>query len=43
MCDSMDKDEIIKRIKEENKKIRIPVIKFEDFIYNLIEGVDPIA
>jgi len=33
----------LKRIKEENKKIRIPVIKFEDFIYNLIEGVDPIA
>lgn len=33
----------LKRIKEENKKIRIPVIKFEDFIYKLIEGVDPIA
>jgi len=33
----------LKRIKEENKKIRIPVIKFEDFIYKLIEGGDPIV
>ena len=30
------------RIKKENERIRIPVIKFEDFISRLIEGVDPI-
>lgn len=30
----------LKRIKEENKKIRIPIMKFEDFILNLMEGVE---
>ncbi len=32
----------LKRISEENK-IRKPVIKFEDFIVKLIDGVDPIS
>ncbi|MFX1337793.1 MAG: (Fe-S)-binding protein [Promethearchaeota archaeon] len=30
-----------KRIKEENNKIKTPVIKFEDFILKLMEGADP--
>jgi len=33
----------LKRIKEENSKIKTPVIKFEDFILRLMEGVDPIS
>ncbi|MFX1258081.1 MAG: (Fe-S)-binding protein [Promethearchaeota archaeon] len=32
----------LKRIKEENQKIKTPVIKFEDFILRLMEGADPI-
>ena len=32
----------LKRIKEENK-IKAPVIKFEDFISKLMEGVDPVS
>ena len=32
----------LKRIKEENTKIKTPVIKFEDFILSLMEGADPI-
>ncbi len=31
-----------KRIQEDNK-IKVPVIKFEDFIVKLMEGVDPVA
>jgi Fe-S oxidoreductase len=32
----------LKRIKDE-KKIKKPVIKFEDFIVKIMEGVDPIS
>ncbi|MGQ4873061.1 MAG: (Fe-S)-binding protein [Promethearchaeia archaeon] len=32
----------LRRIKEENKSIKIDIIKFEDFIYKISEGVDPL-
>ena len=33
----------LKKAKEENSKIRMDVMKYEDFIMKLIEGVDPLA